>query len=683
MFRKRLTSMALALLVVLSAMIPVGASPAFGTETAEDTAAFIAEMLVNYYEVSSLQYALIDSGEIIISGSATAPGIEEAITEDTIYGIGSVSKIYTAAAVMHLVDAGTVDLDAPVTQYVPEFSMKDERYKDITVRMLLNHSSGIYGTTYANAFMFDTYDEGINDRFLEHLSGQNLKAAPGEIAVYCNDGFVLAEIVVERVTGMSFSEYLRRYITVGASNTYTPASGIDRENLAAAYFNGTKAPVDVINMIGTGGIYSTASDLVILAQAFMDDSNGILSGESVDAMAAYEFNNSIWPEIADNIIDFGLGWDSVRLFPFNRYNIQALTKGGDTLFYHSALVVLPEYNMAMAVVMSGGASSFATAMASSVLLDLLLEKGEIDEILPDATFEQSEPMAIPADYDGYFGYYAAPGTIALFDKNDDGDTLAITSPYAPDLLETVLYVGDGLFMSEDFSFALRFAEESNGHIYIQQYVYMSLPYVGQLAMNIYSHQKIKIGILDEDVAEVWANRSNNMYLLVSEAYNSQAYTVGGAGMIIAAVVYLEELGDYLFQNQIIDANTAVNIIQIPVLAGRDSTDYIFYEDDGVEYLYAASLVFADAASFANIYPGRVSHLTINEKGHSKWYYTGEAAGKTMTVDMPENSAFVVYDQEFTCVFSSYIEQSNSVVLPENGTIVFTGEAGARFNITLE
>ena len=68
--------------------------------------------------------------------------ITAADDSEYIYCVGSVSKVYSTAAVMQLVDEGKVELDAPVTEYIPEFRMADPRYKDITVRMLMDHTSG-------------------------------------------------------------------------------------------------------------------------------------------------------------------------------------------------------------------------------------------------------------------------------------------------------------------------------------------------------------------------------------------------------------------------------------------------------------------------------------------------------------------------------------------------------------
>ena len=160
-----------------------------------------------------------------------------ALTEDILYGIGSVSKIYTTVAVMQLAEDGKVNLDAPVTRYLKEFKMADPRYKDITVRMLLNHSSGIMGTGLANAVLFDDADSSSTDGLLEALSTQRLVAAPGAYSVYCNDGFTLAELIVEAVSGMDFMDYVTQYILdpAGLESTFAPGDDFDASRLAKTY----------------------------------------------------------------------------------------------------------------------------------------------------------------------------------------------------------------------------------------------------------------------------------------------------------------------------------------------------------------------------------------------------------------------------------------------------------------
>ena len=119
-----------------------------------------AAAMVSLYGETSVQYAVMQNGELLLSD---AYGTDDAskktkVTTDSVYGIASISKMFTTAAVMKLVEAGKIDLDQPVVNYIPEFTMKDARYKDITVRMLLNHSSGLMGGDLANALLFDDAD---------------------------------------------------------------------------------------------------------------------------------------------------------------------------------------------------------------------------------------------------------------------------------------------------------------------------------------------------------------------------------------------------------------------------------------------------------------------------------------------------------------------------------------------
>ena len=137
---------------------------------------------------------------------------DKPLTNDTIYGIGSVSKVFGAVAVMKLVDEGKIDLDTPLVQYITDFKMKDERYKHITPRMLLNHSSGLRGTRSPNDSLFEDNDPYAHDTILQTLSDQTLKSDPGAFSVYCNSGFTLAEILVERVSNMSFTTFVHRGI---------------------------------------------------------------------------------------------------------------------------------------------------------------------------------------------------------------------------------------------------------------------------------------------------------------------------------------------------------------------------------------------------------------------------------------------------------------------------------------
>lgn len=119
-------------------------------KVAAEKAAFLTEKL----GTTSLQYALIDGDNIVVSGQSGYSHVESktAPSATTMYGIGSTSKMYTTASIMKLVEQGKVDLDGSVVSYLNNFTMEDPRYKQITVRMLLNHSSGLAGSNLSNSF---------------------------------------------------------------------------------------------------------------------------------------------------------------------------------------------------------------------------------------------------------------------------------------------------------------------------------------------------------------------------------------------------------------------------------------------------------------------------------------------------------------------------------------------------
>ena len=209
---QKLSALLLALALCLSLSAPALAAEEIGLKTAAQQAVAGA---LTYGGASQISWAVWQDGKIIESGSQTAPpsdGQPERTAGGTVYGIGSVSKIYTTVAAMQLAEAGKLDLDKPVTAYLPEFKMADERYKQITVRMLLNHSSGLMGSSMGSGLLFDDPSEAATDQLLERLAVQRLKAGPGAYSVYCNDGFTLAQLVVEAVSGQEFMDYVRANI---------------------------------------------------------------------------------------------------------------------------------------------------------------------------------------------------------------------------------------------------------------------------------------------------------------------------------------------------------------------------------------------------------------------------------------------------------------------------------------
>jgi CubicO group peptidase (beta-lactamase class C family) len=510
--------------------------------------------------------------------------------------------------------------------------MKDERYKKFTPRMLLNHSSGFYGSTMVNAFLFEDNDTYAHDSFLKKLADQSLKADPGDYSVYCNDCFTLAELMVEKVSGMDFTSYIHQYFTkpLGMSDTKTPLDQPDPSKLAALYYpkyNG-QLPNESVNVIGTGGIYSTAEDMVRFSQIFTGQVNGILSAEAVTAMQQEEYKKGMWTQDADTSFGYGLGWDSVNLFPFDNYGIKALTKGGDTILFHSSLVVLPELNMAVAVLSTGNSSGTDQLLANEILLNALKEKGIISEFNPEKSYGNPVKADMPADLMNEAGFYGGMKQLNKVEINKDGEMI-LSSLQLPDSLDqTFNYTADGSFMSADGNAKISFVKKENGRIYMWTRVYFSLPELGQMALSQYSLEKLEENHIPPKTAAAWNKRDGKTYYLINEKYTSISYMINP----FVKMELFKEVPGYAGDQKIIGPNTSSSDLQIPAMAGRDNQPYIFFTKDGFEYLDVVGYLFVREDAVKPIYSDNNSSLTIPSNSNAKWYTVPEKfAGKTLQV----------------------------------------------------
>ena len=632
--------------------------------------------------ITSIQYAMMDGGEIVESGVGGVYSKREnrLLTTENLYGIGSTSKMFTTAAMMRLADQGKVDLDRPVTDYIPEFTMADERYKDITVRMLLNHSSGLMGSTYGNGFLFDDADTQAHDTLLADLATQTLKADPGAFSVYCNDGFTLAELVIERVSGMSFTDFIHQEITgpLGMAHTQTMQDDFDRSSIVRTYNPyqpEQETPTDSVNIIGTGGVYATAEDLCRFAQLFTGETD-ILSDASREATFQPEYANGQWLDVENNVVGYGLGWDSVDLYPFNLYGIQAVTKGGDSLLMHNSLIVLPEYGLSAAVSSSGGSSAYCQMLATSLLLDQLEEKGVITERLSALdTFTPAVQTALDADMKQYEGLYGDSTSLMRLTMDEAG-TLTMANAYAPTQAQTFLYCGDGVFKDETGFAELRFVQQ-NGSTYLTARGCSAISGLCDLVSETYYLQKLPENTVTDEMQAAWDTRQGRAYVSVTDKASSQLYMSGLPMLGIGTV------DGYLLSNPLTDENRADVAIQIPMMGGRDTSPFVFETIGGVEYVHYTDGLYMDISAVPDIFTGARSHLTIQPTGYNRWYNLPESLdGKTMTIQMPEGTGFVVFDAAGQTVNQSAVTGDTQVTLPGGGAIVFCGKAGDRFNLTI-
>jgi CubicO group peptidase (beta-lactamase class C family) len=178
----------------------------------EDLTPIISRFMEDF-EIVGLAIGIVKGNDIIYAKGFGVKDLatQEPVTETSLFHMASVSKPFSATALVQLAEQGKVDLDAPVVRYVPYFRLKDDRYEEITIRQMLTHTSGMPDV---QDYHWDTpeYDDGALERYVRSLTEEELIAAPGEIQRYSNMAFEILGDVIAKISEKSFEEYQREHI---------------------------------------------------------------------------------------------------------------------------------------------------------------------------------------------------------------------------------------------------------------------------------------------------------------------------------------------------------------------------------------------------------------------------------------------------------------------------------------
>ncbi|WP_084800770.1 serine hydrolase domain-containing protein [Promicromonospora kroppenstedtii] len=228
--------------------------------------AAVDEHLTEYLRVHrtpGLALVTLADGDVRVRVHGTT-GAGEPVGEDTPMRIGSMSKAFTALAVLQQVDAERFDLDDPVAKLLPELHLADDRYRSITVEHLLTHRSGLAAT----ALEYASDPASAPAETVARLADEELASAPGTTTLYSNAGYAVLARLVERTTDADFGDYLEREIFTPlgmASTTTTDRCDVEPAGLARGFtlFGPVRLAVPELPLAcaGSGGIVSTARDM--------------------------------------------------------------------------------------------------------------------------------------------------------------------------------------------------------------------------------------------------------------------------------------------------------------------------------------------------------------------------------------------------------------------------------------
>ena len=229
--------------------------------------------------------------EVFASHGVTSVENPLPVTQHTLFLIASVTKTFTATAVMRLVADGKIALDAPVRRYVPELVLADERAADqVTVLNLLNHTSGLDWGVIGD---FGEGDDALA-RYVSALAGLALIAPPGTRASYSQAGFNLAGRIVEKVTGLTYEKAVASLVfsPAGLSGSFFDRDDIMTRRFAVGHNRGEDGTLAVGRLWRRsrgdnpgGGIASSAADMLRWARFHLGSGvPGVLPAEVLRQM---------------------------------------------------------------------------------------------------------------------------------------------------------------------------------------------------------------------------------------------------------------------------------------------------------------------------------------------------------------------------------------------------------------
>jgi CubicO group peptidase (beta-lactamase class C family) len=344
-FKMRLYRFAL----LLSALLPIhGAATApFDTSFSGPFEAAVGEAMGREH-IPGLAVSVVHAGKEVY---AHAFGVRDVVTgaplaTTDLFHWASVTKPFVATAAMQLVEAGTLDLDAPVTEYLPYFRMNDSAYNKITSRLLLTHTAGM-PDVWNYEWHKPQYDDGALERWVRSVGRRKLKFSPASREKYSNIGFEVMGDVIAKVSGIPFEEYVAKNVfePLGMDSATLLVKNTDPKDRVSPHTGGRGGPV-VRKHWPYNRRHAPSSTLIANVHdlgrwAIANLNRGTLDGTRILKEEAY---TQLWEPTVDVAPKRGLSW---QFGNFEGHDT-VQHRGGDKGF-RTALILLPDLNLGVAI----------------------------------------------------------------------------------------------------------------------------------------------------------------------------------------------------------------------------------------------------------------------------------------------------------------------------------------------
>ena len=317
--------------------------------------------------VAGTTVAVVHRGDTLLLGGYGLADLEWGVpmATDAVFEIGSMTKQFTAASVLQLVEQGKLDLDADITTYLPDYDTQGRR---IPLRRLLDHTSGIKGYTETPTFGEIMMRDLPRDSLVERFESVPLEFEPGTALIYNNSAYFLLGLIIEKASGEKYEEYVKKHIfeALGMSRSYYCDERAVVERRAHGYDQGPgglvlKAYLDHTWPYAAGSLCSTAGDLVRWNQA--------LHGGRVVSAESYRTLTTPRPLEDGTPIRYAMG-----LTALDDNGRRALTHGGGINGFLSDGWYYPDEDL-IVIVLQNTAGQRGPGALSRALIDAVLGPG--------------------------------------------------------------------------------------------------------------------------------------------------------------------------------------------------------------------------------------------------------------------------------------------------------------------
>jgi len=343
------------------------------------------------WDVPGMAIGIVKGDEVAYAKAFGVQSLETQtpVTLDTKFCVQSISKTFVATAVMQLAERGKLDLDAPIVQYLPYFRLDDERYRQITIRQALSHTSGMpdMETEYVDLVTHPEYDDLAAERYVRGLSNRKLIASPGERFSYSNIAYNVLGNMLAKVSGYTFEEVMREHVLTpsGMPNSTFMLADIPTNLLAVPHLRSPDIKVNPIYPYHRADspasfLHTTVIDMCHWGSTALN--RGSYLHQSILSLASYDL---MWTAVAKRgsspsmSEEMGLGWN------LGHYkDVKTVSHGGGGFGWNAFLLILPERNYA-AVILSNEESNAhirATRAVADVLLDEKPQANSVSWMIP-------------------------------------------------------------------------------------------------------------------------------------------------------------------------------------------------------------------------------------------------------------------------------------------------------------